>query len=457
MLTLAVSGLQARISAAVDKGQYEQAVNVLRLLPPTRDVDSMSIDFWVAVFTKLHLRAQQEPLVEPMRKFIKGLYGRYQNVRRIDSRFGSNILFDLVRQPEKTRINDVITDAIASGVNMNLQNCFGATAAISATMRGNYVALEILTKHKCDLTLTDHKGKNVLHWLCQTFGGLRTNCYARDSPLIRRLLTLILSRGVDIDAATTEGETALMIAACQRGVNCPLLFELLSRQPDVNRTSPFLCEARERYPGMTALHLYLCHNPAADQDPNVLQRFLECGFDPDLKDSCGRTALVFAVQGNSKAAIRFLLLVNSDVNISYFQDVGPRDLMMDALLSGDMQVARFLLDAGYSQNSLQRHVDALRLVEEQYKSGGENGNLRGRLTNLEPWLRPYDAIFVRLPDHYYHCLERYAFNPILLSQTCRTHIRKTLGRNCDIGVSVQKLGLPTRIQQFVLLEDILHD
>jgi ankyrin repeat protein len=66
--------------------------------------------------------------------------------------------------------------------------------------------------------------------------------------------------------------------------------------------------------GLCAEHHLMMHTPAEHGDAKILETMLECGFDPNVKDSNGVMALHRAAMGGHVEAVRVLLAHGASVN-----------------------------------------------------------------------------------------------------------------------------------------------
>ena len=194
------------------------------------------------------------------------------------------------------------------------------------------------------------------------------------------IISLLLSRGADIDATDRDGRTALyqMLNYWTAYGSLPALRLLLSRGPDVNmalkRSSGFATVA-----GRTPLH-----NTAAPGNVDPVRMLLRAGADPELRDSNGCTAEEHARRG-----------VNRSSRSMYAEQCA--DLLRDVRLAGgwvryvlqpkyDLLVLRALCHRGRATFSARTPEVLVRLF------GAPDGRRRTRST------RATEGVRVHLPD-----------------------------------------------------------
>jgi len=112
-------------------------------------------------------------------------------------------------------------------------------------------------------------------------------------PSVDRLLRM----GASVRTTDEGGTTVLMLAAYEG--NLPLVQAALARGVDVNA---------QTHDGMTALML------GAGPRKNIVRALLAAGADVNAQDNTGKTPLMYAAHRRGNEAIRFLVSHGADVN-----------------------------------------------------------------------------------------------------------------------------------------------
>jgi len=144
----------------------------------------------------------------------------------------------------------------------------------------------------------------------------------RDQTLIRALIKV----GADVNAQTAYGDSALQAAV---DIQDPALVRLLAANgADVNAVN-----VNVMTPLMYAIAV------EGPQCVNLLRELCDAGANVNLRDPYGTTPLVWAANGNSVAAVKFLLERGADVRAT---DGEGKTAFRMALDSGQPHIARVL-------------------------------------------------------------------------------------------------------------------
>ena len=225
-----------------------------------------------------------------------------------------------------------------------------AVSLVRAAEHGHVSVIEILLSAGANPCIT---GKSLLHWVCQR--GLQ--------QLVERILSI---PGVNIDAVTPDGETALLLAAAH---DQPQVVDILLRQgadPNIadhagyyplhwvcQRGQYQLVERILSIPGVninavtrnekTALLL------AAENDhPQVVDILLRQGADPNIADHAGYYPLHLVSKRGQHQLVERILSIPG-VNIDAVTPAGKTALLL-AAENDHLQVVDILLRQGADPN-----------------------------------------------------------------------------------------------------------
>ena len=172
--------------------------------------------------------------------------------------------------------------------------------------------------------------------------------------------------------------------------------------------------------GMTALHLAasLGHN-------DIVLMLLNSGADVSVRNNVGESALDLCVQRGLVDTVRLLLQKSmKDINVmERYTDNSPT-LLQRALSSGQVCICRMLVEAGY-----RIHSELYLINQFRNNSSDLDSN-----TEMLEWLAEQLKIT--------HSLQ----------QLCRVYIRRYVSPY--IHTNVTELGLPTKLQAYVCLQDL---
>ena len=289
---------------------------------------------------------------------------------------------------------------------------------------------------------------------------------------------LLLSQSADPNALDRLWRTPLMLAAAHAHTADTVLRRLVSAGSDVNAVG-----GPER---RTALH----YAASRGLNPEVL---LEAGADPRLRDSIGNTALHVAAAAGHSHVVKVLIQCEH-CNPNATNDNGQTALHVGAA-SGDVACLSAIVDssAGVSAcfaadssghlpvwyAAVNGHYSAsvffIRLNAISPTSSATANPLNAALdkchvtiaralliggcesrTLVFDWLvgvRERSSAW--LEDHVEDVdwLEQFAHAPCELGHLCRLSIRRALGSR--LQDSVDKLMLPKKLQQFIMMDDLI--
>ncbi|MBM3772558.1 MAG: hypothetical protein FJW27_14975 [Acidimicrobiia bacterium] len=318
----------------------------------------------------------------------------------------STAVIDAVRSGSVERLRA----ALQPGTDVNKPQGDGATALHWAAHRGDLAAADLLIRAGADVNVVNDLGATPL-WLA---------CVNGNDALVARLL----DAGAKPNVAIESGEAPLMAAA--RSGNAAAVSLLARRGADVN--------ARESRRGQTALMW------AADQrHADVVKALVEAGADLHARSSTwrqlentagntnptgdfemehgGSTPLLFAARQGHVETAKTLLDAGANVNdtaasgtsalvIAAHSNHGPLAMLLlsrgadpsaagagysalhAAVLRGNLELVKALLDKGANPNALITHGSPLRRLSADYSIRHQmiNGSalwLAARLGHLE--------------------------------------------------------------------------
>jgi hypothetical protein len=177
---------------------------------------------------------------------------------------------DLFANTHQWRHGDPKTESIAE-ITFEYLPKPGKTKLMDAAHRGDKKAFQAALAAGDKLTDVDESGWTPLMYAASSYG---------NSPLSE-----IVKAGVDVNARSKRGETALMASAVMGMAD----EDLLNAGAEVNAVNA---------DGMTALMLLVQHG-----DPDEVETLLKAGADARMKDSKGRTALDYLNAANCGSPI----------------------------------------------------------------------------------------------------------------------------------------------------------
>ena len=160
---------------------------------------------------------------------------------------------------------EALQTIIDHGVNVNATNKKGHTALMMASEFGHLNGIHVLLKAGAQPNITDVYGNTCLHF-----------------PVIQgrriEVLEAIIDHGVDVNASTKKGQTALMIATEKGNIDA---INVLKAGADPNITNA---------DGNTCLHLSILHGCRKE----VVQMIIDHGAHVNATNKNGLTALMIA-------------------------------------------------------------------------------------------------------------------------------------------------------------------
>jgi ankyrin repeat protein len=186
-----------------------------------------------------------------------------------------------------------------AGVDPNAADVTGRTPLMAAAGRGDVEIVEVLLRQGADPNAVTDAGEVALH-------------HAAMAPRNRvDVVTALLDAGAELDEETDEGMTALMVAAMH--VHDDAVASLLARGVDPNaRTVHGHTALMQASDGRTEWTRDFTHN---DRMMKCMRLLTAAGADVDAADDAGWTALHYACLGFDAGPVEQLLQLGANPNV----------------------------------------------------------------------------------------------------------------------------------------------
>lgn len=189
---------------------------------------------------------------------------------------------------------------IAAGANLNRWNRESQTALGVAIVDGNVRTVEVLINGGADPNQAYRPFLRAEPWASRPI----IEAVRREN---RRIAEVLLDRGADPTPSSTDGETALHLAASRMQVS--FVRRLVEAGADV---------AAENEAGETPLAHAACKNRF-----DTVELLLEVGADVNHGDQHARTPLVTAISCGSSTSVRYLLRADANPNTPHRDGQSP--------------------------------------------------------------------------------------------------------------------------------------
>ena len=345
-----------------------------------------------------------------------------------------------------------------AGADVNMANKHGRTGLLLATARGNIKSMEFLLEAGSDINWKDGNGMTALMYVARNREDYIKKRIVSDPSAFMKLL---LDAGAHVNIANQNGSTALMEAANSGETVC--LEMLLKRGADVNLTDRrgltalMMASNKDTVTtlvqhgapvnwandeGLTPL-LYVAKNGGGDAS-EVAEQLLESGADVNATDVNNTSVIAHAASVTRRLddpkIVKTAIKWGAHVNIRNICGQNSLEYYLAMGRERDEKLALLLFAAG-------ELLDVRNVRKVAYKYGVKHRKLLDRM-NPDRHGSP-----VPVPD----CLLEE--NPIIhLKSFCRRIIRQHL-LETDLHVNlfdrVPRLGLPTKLQKYLLFETTL--
>ncbi|KAK7489351.1 hypothetical protein BaRGS_00019459 [Batillaria attramentaria] len=342
----------------------------------------------------------------------------------------------------------------ASAVEIiNDKDRYGKTPLHSAADSANVEAIEILLKHGADVNIRNFDGITPLMVCAETCGRSKSvralevlidggalinlvDYRSKRSALQRAAVAknvaaveFLLSMGADIDSLDNTYRTALTNVMWDHVRNREGMCNI---DPDVMTIIILLTQAGANLDLAMSEYCNPLVTAAFLQAPVLVRFFLDQGAQPNVNFMSGVTPLLVSTSKKDVDAVKIFLTYNCDMTIKGRVRRRRVDFIFDpmemALEDKNYHLVQMFLAAGYPSNFIRQQL------EERLKSD-PNGQSSGLDPDLSQWL-----------------LKRISC-PSTLRELTVYRLRHILGQS--LLKLVPKLPLPSRIQDSILLTDIL--
>lgn len=250
------------------------------------------------------------------------------------------------------------------GMDINSKDAYGDTALIAAAGNGRAVIVKLLLDRGAKINLTNDEAHTAL-----------MSAAARgDYELVHTLI----GAGADVNVKNNQGETALFLATQYGHPSTVKVLLNAAANPNLQNTIP----ANKANSGFTPLMYAATHGltrEAVDWSA-VTQLLLENGANPNLNNTHGESALVFARNRQDEVIVALLKQAGAKDDQAYV-GLSPDEALIKAARLGDSIKGKQLLSNGANVNAVDRngvtpllaaaHEGRLPLIEQLVTAGAE--------------------------------------------------------------------------------------
>lgn len=258
----------------------------------------------------------------------------------------------------------VLKYLLDGGMDINSKDPYGDTALIAAAGNGRTAIVQLLLERGAKINLTNDQAHTAL-----------MSAAARGDY---QLVHTLIGAGATVDIRNNQGETALFLATQYGHMSTVKVLLNAAANPNLQNTIP----ANKYNGGFTSLMYATTHGLTREPVDwsAIAQLLLDNGANPNLNNSHGESALVFANK-RQDAVIAAMLKRAGAKDEQAYVGLGPDDALIKAARLGDVYKGEQLLSSGANVNYVDRngvtpllaaaHEGWLPMVEQLVTAGAE--------------------------------------------------------------------------------------
>lgn len=258
----------------------------------------------------------------------------------------------------------VLKYLLDGGMDINSKDPYGDTALIAAAGNGRGEIVNELLQRGAKINLSNDAAHTAL-----------MSAAARgDYQLVHKLI----GAGATVDVKNNQGETALFLATQYGHLNTVKVLLNAAANPNLQNT----ISANKANSGFTPLMYAATHGLTRDgvDWPAITRLLLENGANPNLNNTHGESALIFARNKGDESIVALLKQGGAKDEQAYV-GLSPDEALIKAARLGDSHKGRQLLASGANVNYVDRngvtpllaaaHEGRLEMVEQLVTAGAE--------------------------------------------------------------------------------------
>ncbi len=264
------------------------------------------------------------------------------------------------RYGEETVLNYLLD----GGMDVNSRNPYGDTALIAAAGNGRSAIVQQLLARGAKINLTNDEAHTAL-----------MSAAARGDY---QLAHLLIGAGASVDDKNNQGETALFLATQYGHLSTVKVLLNAAANPNLKNTIP----ANKPNSGFTPLMYAATHGLTSEvvDWPGITQLLLENGANPNINNTHGESALVYARNKRDSTIMALLKQAGAKDDQAYV-GLSPDEALVKAARLGDSYKGKQLLANGANVNYVDRngvtpllaaaHEGHLALLQQLVEAGAE--------------------------------------------------------------------------------------